>query len=97
MTKKRDDDHLNFARALPTWDLIDNLLSERPSARDCKAVLYERMDAVGAQCLIELIAIEAVHSGTPVPVTLNWDRQIVDAGAQVVSLHTVRRKKGTRH
>jgi hypothetical protein len=54
----------NFWRSLPTWELICELMGER-HIPEIKAVLRERIQALGALDLIGLVYIEAVHSGTP--------------------------------
>jgi hypothetical protein len=45
-----------------------------------KAVLNERMAALGALDLFELVAMEAVHYAMPLPQTVAWDPAIVNAG-----------------
>ena len=69
----------NFWRSLPTWELICELMGER-HIPEIKAVLRERIQALGALDLIGLVYIEAVHSGTPQPLLVDWDPAIVNAG-----------------
>ena len=51
-----------------------------PDIEYFQAVLRDRMEAVGARDLRELVLIEAVHSGTPQPEYVDWDPTVVNAG-----------------
>ena len=66
----------NSWRSQPTWDLIDNLLDPSADVGFFQALLNERMAMVGAPDILELIAMEAEHSGTPQPQFVEWDPAI---------------------
>jgi hypothetical protein len=62
----------NFCRSQPTWELICELIGERHNERN-RAVLRERIEALGLLDLFELVTVEAMHSGTPEPLLVDWD------------------------
>jgi hypothetical protein len=65
------DDEL--AKIMPTWDLIDDLLSDRPLVCEkAKWELLARLESTSKEHIIELVAIEAAFNGTPVPQVTNW-------------------------
>jgi hypothetical protein len=55
-----------------------------PDIEYFQAVLRDRMEAVGARDLRELVLIEAVHSGTPQPEYVDWDPTVVNAGNTLI-------------
>ena len=70
----------------PTWDLIDALMGQR-MAHQSKLELQARMQACGANSLIELVAAEALHHGASVPVVTKWDPAAPLEAGRVLALH----------
>lgn len=82
----RDQLDENTWRSQPTWDLICEMLGQRHSDT-IKAVLRARMEALGALDLFQLVTMEAMYYDTPLPVWVEWDPKIVEAGVTLDEEH----------